>query len=201
MDGLIDKLRIRLRSPRQTLVRLSGGNQQKVAIAKWLPLAPEIYLLAEPTRGIDVGTKQEIYRLMRELTAAGASILLISSDTIELLGLCDRVLVMYERQPVAMLVGDEVTEENVVHASVAGHQNDRTVTNPTQSAATLAERPIWTVMLRRFLELVVHRLRSPARQTRSLGSPSRWSAARLAGCRADLWRDAHLRAHLLLSDA
>jgi ABC-type sugar transport system ATPase subunit/ribose/xylose/arabinose/galactoside ABC-type transport system permease subunit len=137
--GLIDKLRIRLRSPRQTLVRLSGGNQQKVAIAKWLPLAPEIYLLAEPTRGIDVGTKQEIYRLMRELTAAGASILLISSDTIELLGLCDRVLVMYERQPVAMLVGDEVSEENVVHASVAGHQNGRIVTAPAQAAAAQLE--------------------------------------------------------------
>src|SRR5215213_371041 len=135
VEGLIDKLRIRLRSPRQTLIRLSGGNQQKVAIAKWLPLAPEIYLLAEPTRGIDVGTKQEIYRLMRELTATGASILLISSDTIELLGLCDRVLVMYERQPVAMLVGDEVTEENVVHASVAGRQNDRAVTNQIGSAA------------------------------------------------------------------
>jgi ribose transport system ATP-binding protein len=141
VEGLIDKLRIRLRSPRQTLVRLSGGNQQKVAIAKWLPLAPEIYLLAEPTRGIDVGTKQEIYRLMRELTAAGASILLISSDTIELLGLCDRVLVMYERQPVAMLVGDEVTEENVVHASVAGHQNGRAVINPTQEVPTLLEAP------------------------------------------------------------
>ena len=141
VEGLIDKLRIRLRSPRQTLVRLSGGNQQKVAIAKWLPLAPEIYLLAEPTRGIDVGTKQEIYRLMRELTAAGASILLISSDTIELLGLCDRVLVMYERQPVAMLVGDEVTEENVVHASVAGHQNGRAVINPTQPVPTPLEAP------------------------------------------------------------
>jgi ribose transport system ATP-binding protein len=138
VGGLIDKLRIRLRSPRQTLIRLSGGNQQKVAIAKWLPLAPEIYLLAEPTRGIDVGTKQEIYRLMRELTAAGASILLISSDTIELLGLCDRVLVMYERQPVAMLAGDEVTEENVVHASVAGHQNGRTITPSTQPLAIVA---------------------------------------------------------------
>src|SRR5215207_9134867 len=137
VDGLIEKLRIRLRSPRQTLVRLSGGNQQKVAIAKWLPLAPQIYLLAEPTRGIDIGTKQEIYRLMRELTATGASILLISSDTIELLGLCDRVLVMYERQPVAMLVGDEVTEENVVHASVAGRQNGRTVTDPTQAVVPL----------------------------------------------------------------
>jgi ABC-type sugar transport system ATPase subunit/ribose/xylose/arabinose/galactoside ABC-type transport system permease subunit len=135
VDGLIDKLRIRLRSSRQTVLRLSGGNQQKVAIAKWLPLAPEVYLLAEPTRGIDVGTKQEIYRLMRELTAAGAAILLISSDTIELLGLCDRVLVMYERQPVAMLAGEEVTEENVVHASVAGQRNGRA---PELAAESLA---------------------------------------------------------------
>jgi ABC-type sugar transport system ATPase subunit/ribose/xylose/arabinose/galactoside ABC-type transport system permease subunit len=125
IDELIQKLRIRLQSPRQAVLRLSGGNQQKVAIAKWLPLTPEIYLLAEPTRGIDVGTKQEIYQLMRELTASGASILLISSDTIELLGLCDRVLVMYERQPVAILSGAEVTEERVVHASVAGKQNGR----------------------------------------------------------------------------
>ncbi len=120
VSDLVRRMDVRLRSPRQTLARLSGGNQQKVAIAKWLPLTPNIYLLAEPTRGIDVGTKQEIYRLMRELTAAGASILLITSDTIELVGLCDRVLVMYERQPVAMLSGDDVTEENVVHASVAG---------------------------------------------------------------------------------
>lgn len=63
----------------------------------------------------------------------------MQSQLIELLGLCDRVLVMYERQPVAMLVGDEVTEENVVHASVAGHQNDRTITNPTQSASPLPQ--------------------------------------------------------------
>jgi ABC-type sugar transport system ATPase subunit/ribose/xylose/arabinose/galactoside ABC-type transport system permease subunit len=138
VDELIAKLGIRLQSPRQTLLRLSGGNQQKVAIAKWLPLTPEIYLLAEPTRGIDVGTKQEIYRLMRELTAAGASILLISSDTIELLGLCDRVLVMYERQPVAMLTGTEVTEQNVVHASVAGHQNGRSIIDSAELRAPLS---------------------------------------------------------------
>ena len=120
VGDLVRRLQVRLRSPRQSLLRLSGGNQQKVAIAKWLPLQPSVFLLAEPTRGIDVGTKQEIYRLMRELTAAGASVLLISSDTIELLGLCDRVLAMYERRPVAMLAGDEVTEQNVVHAAVAG---------------------------------------------------------------------------------
>lgn len=127
VSDLIEKLSIRLHTPKQQVIRLSGGNQQKVAIAKWLPLTPKVYLLAEPTRGIDVGTKQEIYRLMRELTEGGASILLISSDTIELLGMCDRVLVMYERTPVAMLAGEDVTEENVVHASVAGHQAPQAV--------------------------------------------------------------------------
>jgi ribose transport system ATP-binding protein len=119
---LVRKLQVRLRSPKQPVLRLSGGNQQKVAIAKWLPLAPDVFLLAEPTRGIDVGTKQEIYTLMRQLADAGASIILISSDTIELLGLSDRVLVMYEHRPVAMLSGDDVTEANIVHATVAGRR-------------------------------------------------------------------------------
>ena len=125
IDSLVAQLQIKLRSAKQRVLRLSGGNQQKVAIAKWLPQEPEILLLSEPTRGIDVGTKQEIHRLMRQLTAAGASILLISSDTIELLGLSDRVLVMYERQPVVTLSGAEVTEENVVHASVVGGEKHR----------------------------------------------------------------------------
>ena len=181
MDGLIDKLRIRLRSPRQTLVRLSGGNQQKVAIAKWLPLAPEIYLLAEPTRGIDVGTKQEIYRLMRELTATGASILLISSDTIELLGLCDRVLVMYERQPVAMLVGDEVTRRER-RPRIRCRPPERP--NRHQSSPSGCELQLDT-------RLVGHAAAPPgagaragcdsqATKTRSPGSPS-WSVCRALG--------------------
>ncbi len=138
VNGLIQKLQIRLRSSRQTLLRLSGGNQQKVAIAKWLPQDPDIYLLAEPTRGIDVGTKQEIYRLMRELTAAGAAIILISSDTIELLGLCDRVLVMYERRPVALLASDDVTEENVVHAAVAGYMDGRAQVTAAETTVVIA---------------------------------------------------------------
>ncbi len=134
IDSLIAKLQIKLRSPKQKVLRLSGGNQQKVAIAKWLPQEPEILLLSEPTRGIDVGTKQEIHRLMRELTNAGASILLISSDTIELLGLSDRVLVMYERQPVVTLSGADVTEENVVHASVVGGEKAIDARLETRSA-------------------------------------------------------------------
>ncbi len=150
IDSLVEKLRIKLRSSKQKVLRLSGGNQQKVAIAKWLPREPEILLLSEPTRGIDVGTKQEIHRLMRELTNAGASILLISSDTIELLGLSDRVLVMYERQPVVMLSGADVTEENVVHASVVGGEKaiDRAIdartvrdsVEPVETSGAIQER-------------------------------------------------------------
>jgi rhamnose transport system ATP-binding protein len=139
IDSLIAKLQIRLRSPKQRVLRLSGGNQQKVAIAKWLPQEPEILLLSEPTRGIDVGTKQEIHRLMRELTAAGASILLITSDTIELLGLSDRVLVMYERQPVVTLSGADVTEENVVHASVVG--GEKQIAERLEAKAEAAGEP------------------------------------------------------------
>ncbi len=133
---LVERMDVRYRSLRQKIARLSGGNQQKIAIAKWLALQPDLYLLAEPTRGIDVGTKQEIYRLMRELAVSGASILLITSDTIELVGLSDRVLVMYEREPVAMLAGDDVTEENIVHASVAGYLPD----DPDRSTTT-EDRP------------------------------------------------------------
>jgi len=141
IDSLVAKLQIKLRSSKQKVLRLSGGNQQKVAIAKWLPQEPEILLLSEPTRGIDVGTKQEIHRLMRELTNAGASILLISSDTIELLGLSDRVLVMYERQPVVTLSGDDVTEENVVHASVVGGEKaiDRAIAETADESTERAE--------------------------------------------------------------
>src|SRR6201999_3418446 len=75
---------------------LSGGNQQKVVIAKWLMNSPRIILLNDPTRGIDVGTKQEIYQLLRDLAAKGAAILLYSTDYDELIGCCDRVLVLYE---------------------------------------------------------------------------------------------------------
>ena len=75
---------------------LSGGNQQKLVIGKWLMMAPRILLLNDPTRGIDVGTKQEMYQLLRQLADAGAAILFYSTDYDELVGCCDRVLVMYD---------------------------------------------------------------------------------------------------------
>jgi ribose transport system ATP-binding protein len=98
---------------------LSGGNQQKVVIAKWLMRHPRIILLNDPTRGIDVGTKQEIYQLLRRLADEGAAILFYSTDYDELIGCCDRVLVLYDGAVKRELAGDEITE----HALVASALN------------------------------------------------------------------------------
>lgn len=124
---LVTRMRVKAASPAQEVRRLSGGNQQKVALAKWLPTGPRVLLLAEPTRGIDVGTKREIYHLLRELAAGGLAVLVTSGDTMELVGLCDEVAVLYEGAVVDRLTGAALTEEMLVRASVAGHAADREV--------------------------------------------------------------------------
>jgi rhamnose transport system ATP-binding protein len=96
---------------------LSGGNQQKVVLAKWLVGEPRLIILDEPTRGIDVGAKAEIYRLMRQLADAGAAILMISSELPEILGMADRILVMHEGRLMAALDGATATEEAVMAAA------------------------------------------------------------------------------------
>jgi ribose transport system ATP-binding protein len=97
---------------------LSGGNQQKLVIAKWLMREPRIILLNDPTRGIDVGTKQEIYALLRKLADAGAAIVLYSTDYDELIGCCDRVLVMYDGAIKRTLVGPEITERALIASAL-----------------------------------------------------------------------------------
>ena len=97
---------------------LSGGNQQKVVIAKWLMNAPRIILLNDPTRGIDVGTKQEIYALLRRLAEDGAAVLLYSTDYAELIGCCDRVAVFFDGRIVRWLAGDELTERSLVASAL-----------------------------------------------------------------------------------
>ena len=94
--GFIDSLRIRLADPEQPVAHLSGGNQQKVVLAKWLQRNCEVVLFDEPTRGIDVGGKYEIYQLINTLAAQGKAILMISSELPEVLGMADRILVMHE---------------------------------------------------------------------------------------------------------
>jgi ribose transport system ATP-binding protein len=113
-----DSLAIRMASPETPVRFLSGGNQQKVAIAKWLLTDARVYLLYDPTRGIDVGAKQEIYELMRRLAAEGHGILFFSTDLAEIVGLCDRALVMYEGAIARELRGPALTEANLVSAAV-----------------------------------------------------------------------------------
>jgi general nucleoside transport system ATP-binding protein len=97
---------------------LSGGNQQKVAIGKWLMAEPRILLLCDPTRGIDVGTKQEIYRLLRELAKGGTTILLYTTDYDELIGLCDRVMIFYDGRVVRELTGTGINEEAIISGAL-----------------------------------------------------------------------------------
>jgi ribose transport system ATP-binding protein len=112
--SLVDMLQIKSESLDINVGTLSGGNQQKVVIAKWMATEPKLLLLMDPTRGIDVGTKQEIYRLFRQLAADGMAILLYSSDYDELIGLCDRALIMYGGRITTSLSGDALNEHNVL---------------------------------------------------------------------------------------
>jgi ribose transport system ATP-binding protein len=114
----VEALRIKTPSTRQRVMYLSGGNQQKVVLAKWLLTEADIFIFDEPTRGIDVGAKVEVYRLMNGLLANGAAIIMISSELPEVLGMSDRILVMREGQIVAELDGATATQEAVMtHAA------------------------------------------------------------------------------------
>lgn len=102
----------------------SGGNQQKIAIAKWLLTGGRVLLMFDPTRGIDVGTKHQLYIMMREFAAAGGSVLLYSTEIMELVNLCDRVLVMYAGAVVEELAGEAIEEERIMRAALAGLHTD-----------------------------------------------------------------------------
>ena len=125
--AMIEKLRIKTPNERQVVQYLSGGNQQKVVLGKWLSMQPKVLLLDEPTRGIDIGAKQEIYLLMEELAEQDVAILFVSSEMEEILGMSDRTLVMHEGRITGELQRDELSEEAVmqlatgnVTAAVAG---------------------------------------------------------------------------------
>jgi rhamnose transport system ATP-binding protein len=113
----MDRLRIRATSPAQIVQSLSGGNQQKVVLSKWLAAEPRILILDEPTHGVDVGTKADVHRAISQLAAQGLTILMISSELPEILGMSDRVLVMREGRLVAEIPRDAATEERIIHAA------------------------------------------------------------------------------------
>lgn len=113
-----EKLRVRLSSVYQNIETLSGGNQQKVVIAKWLATGPRILLLDEPTRGIDVGARQEIYGIIEKLAAEGMGIIVVSSDLPEILSITDRIIVLSESRMTATFDREEATEEAVMKAAI-----------------------------------------------------------------------------------
>lgn len=117
-EKFIKQLSISTRGPKQLAKELSGGNQQKIVIAKWLALSPKILILDEPTRGIDVGAKAEIYDLMRELAKQGMSIIMISSELPEILNVSDRVLVMHEGCITLDAPIYTMDQEKIMHAAV-----------------------------------------------------------------------------------
>jgi len=113
----VDSLKVRTPSLQQRVKNLSGGNQQKVILARWLALNPKVLILDEPTRGVDVGAKAEIYTLIGELAAKGVAILMISSELPEILGISDRILVMREGRVLAEFTREEATQDNIMQAA------------------------------------------------------------------------------------
>jgi ribose transport system ATP-binding protein len=117
---MIETMRVRTPGPSQSVGLLSGGNQQKVVLAKWLQMQPRVLILDEPTRGIDVGAKSEIYALMDQLASEGVAVLMISSDLEEILGMSDRVLVMHEGTLAGELARDQLSEEAIMRLATGG---------------------------------------------------------------------------------
>ncbi|UGY11276.1 MULTISPECIES: sugar ABC transporter ATP-binding protein [unclassified Phyllobacterium] len=118
VEQMIRSLKIKVSDLAAAVSTLSGGNQQKVVLAKWLMTGPGIILLNDPTRGIDVGTKQEIYKLLRDLADSGVAILYYSTDYAELIGCCDRVLVMYGGRIARELFGRDLNERNIIETAL-----------------------------------------------------------------------------------
>ena len=116
----IEKLAIKTDSSKKEVQMLSGGNQQKVVVGKWLITAPQILILDEPTRGVDVGAKYEIYEIMQELKKNGVAIIMISSELPEIIGMSDRVIVMHEGKLQGIVDKKDLTQERVMTLATGG---------------------------------------------------------------------------------
>lgn len=120
VDLLISRLAIKTESAETQVRNLSGGNQQKVVIAKWVGISPKVLILDEPTRGVDVGAKREIYQLMNELTEKGVAIIMVSSELPEVIGMSDRILVVHEGRIAGEVAGHEATQERIMTYATGG---------------------------------------------------------------------------------
>jgi ABC-type sugar transport system ATPase subunit/ribose/xylose/arabinose/galactoside ABC-type transport system permease subunit len=129
----VDRLRVKLRSINQPIRELSGGNQQKIVLAKWLATQPKVIVLDEPTRGIDIGAKAEVHKLISELAAEGMAVLMISSELPEVLAMSDRVLVMREGKLMRQFTAAEATPEKVIAAATGQDRTAGTAPVPSSS--------------------------------------------------------------------
>jgi ABC-type sugar transport system ATPase subunit len=120
VEKMIQSLRIKTPSVEQLVEKLSGGNQQKVALGKWLMTNPKVVILDEPTRGIDVGAKYEIYTIMQSLAESGIAIIMISSELPEILGMSDRILVMHEGKITGEVQRADATQEKIITYATGG---------------------------------------------------------------------------------
>ncbi|WP_435924362.1 sugar ABC transporter ATP-binding protein [Paenibacillus sp. DYY-L-2] len=120
VESLIKRLHIKTHSSETAAGNLSGGNQQKVVIAKWVGIGPKLLILDEPTRGVDVGAKREIYQLMNELTGHGVAIIMVSSELPEVLGMSDRIVVVHEGRITGELSKEEATQEKIMTLATGG---------------------------------------------------------------------------------
>jgi ribose transport system ATP-binding protein len=133
----IDKVRIVTTGEEQGVAKLSGGNQQKVVLSKCLNADSSILLLDEPTRGIDVGAKEEIHNIIRDLAAAGKSVIVFSSELPEVLNLCDRIVLLYEGRIRKVLQnGSGVDSHMIMHIVTGGHMAGETAASGAHAAAT-----------------------------------------------------------------
>ncbi|TMN23794.1 sugar ABC transporter ATP-binding protein [Lentibacillus cibarius] len=120
VDELMKRLGVKATGPSQETKSLSGGNQQKVVIAKWLGIKPKLLILDEPTRGVDVGAKKEIYSIMNELTESGVAIIMVSSELPEILGVSDRIMVIHEGTVAGIMDREEADQEKIMTAAAGG---------------------------------------------------------------------------------
>ncbi|WP_434799755.1 ATP-binding cassette domain-containing protein [Terrisporobacter vanillatitrophus] len=134
VNSYIDRIRIKTPSMEQLIKNLSGGNQQKVAIAKALMTHPDVLILDEPTRGVDVGAKKEIYDLINEFKSGGKAIIMISSEMPEILGLCDRILVLSHGEITGEFDIKEATQEKILKCAVKIKEDHRDVISSEATA-------------------------------------------------------------------
>ena len=121
-NGFVESLRIKLRKSTDLIGSLSGGNQQKVVLAKWLMANPKVLILDNPTQGVDVGAKEDIYNIILELAKQGIAVVILSSEAQEIIRICNRAVVMYHGTIQDELHGDEMKEETIMRLATGGHK-------------------------------------------------------------------------------